>query len=99
MLTEIFLIKFAHQNFKTIKIMNRKLLTRTAIIIAVICGAILMGCDEYRSEMSAVLILFAIFATMYYIAYKNLKTMSEDEINKTLCLNFLKKIGCDFTEE
>ena len=41
-------------------------------------------------------------ATFFFLAYqmkKDFSKLSQDHINEILCLNFFKKIGCDFSKE
>ena len=41
-------------------------------------------------------------ATFFFLAYwmkRDFSKLSQDRINEILCLNFFKKIGCDFSKE
>ena len=72
---------------------------RFLLVVTLIYG-IIFACstpdDSHFTNWFIFGIGLVILIGMCFYSFKNL---SQERINEILCLNFFKKIGCDFTEE
>lgn len=79
--------------------MSKNFYYRFLVIVTTLVGILFIGSVPETMKTSTWIIWTFTFFTLCYFTYTSFKNLSEDRINEILCLNFFKKIGCDFSEE
>jgi len=72
---------------------------RFLVIATTLVGMVFIGTVPEMVKTSTCVILGVVFFTLCYFVGTIFKNLSQDRINDILCLNFFKKIGCDFSKE